>query len=51
MSSSSKNDDKERYLTYSIALRAANKEKEIKEEVMTKTMPKFIDSGPQDFLE
>ncbi|KAF1780324.1 hypothetical protein GQ600_3369 [Phytophthora cactorum] len=32
MSSSSKNDDKERYLTYSIALRAANKEKEIKEE-------------------
>ncbi|GMF29537.1 unnamed protein product [Phytophthora lilii] len=51
MSRSTKKDDKERYLTYSITVRAADKAKEIEEEVVTKTMPKFIDGGPQDFLE
>uniref|UniRef100_H3HA67 Reverse transcriptase domain-containing protein n=1 Tax=Phytophthora ramorum TaxID=164328 RepID=H3HA67_PHYRM len=44
-------DDKERYLTYSITVRAANKEQGIEEEVVTKKMPKFIDGGPKDFLE
>ncbi|GMF26417.1 unnamed protein product [Phytophthora lilii] len=51
MSRSTKQDDKERYLTYSITVRAADKAKDIEEEVVTKTMPKFIDGGPQDFLE
>ncbi|KAF4042347.1 hypothetical protein GN244_ATG05380 [Phytophthora infestans] len=36
-------DNKERYLTYAINLRQANKEKAIQEEVVTKTMAKFID--------
>ncbi|KAE8988479.1 hypothetical protein PR001_g22029, partial [Phytophthora rubi] len=44
-------DDKERYLTYSITVRAANKEQGIEEEVVTKKIPKFIDGGPKDFLE
>ncbi|GMF29928.1 unnamed protein product [Phytophthora lilii] len=51
MSRSTKKDDKERYLAYSITVRAADKAKEIEEEVVTKKMPKFIDGGPQDFLE
>lgn len=44
-------DDKERYVTYSIVVRAANKDKGIEEEVVTKKMTKFIDGGPKDFLE
>ncbi|KAJ8552380.1 hypothetical protein ON010_g10166 [Phytophthora cinnamomi] len=44
-------DDKERYLTYSITVRAANKEQGIEEEVVTKKMPKFLDGGPMNFLE
>ncbi|EGZ16505.1 hypothetical protein PHYSODRAFT_330575 [Phytophthora sojae] len=51
MSGSTNKDDKERYLTYSITVRAANKEKGIEEEVVTKKMAKFIDGGPKDFLE
>ncbi|GMF18061.1 unnamed protein product [Phytophthora lilii] len=50
MSRSTKKDYKERYLT-TITVRAADKVKEIEEEVVTKKMPKFIDGGPQDFLE
>ncbi|KAG6623058.1 Pol Polyprotein [Phytophthora cinnamomi] len=51
MSRSTHKDDKERYLTYSITVRAANKDKGIEEEVVTKKMPKFIDGGPKDFLD
>ncbi|GMF31404.1 unnamed protein product [Phytophthora fragariaefolia] len=51
MSGSTKKDDKERYLTDSIAVRAANRDKGIEEEVVTKKMAKFIDGGPTDFLE
>ncbi|KAJ8576508.1 hypothetical protein ON010_g2704 [Phytophthora cinnamomi] len=51
MSGSAKKDHKERYNTYSITGRAANKEKGIEEEVVTKKMAKFIDGGPKDFLE
>ncbi|KAJ8566165.1 hypothetical protein ON010_g6960 [Phytophthora cinnamomi] len=43
--------NKERYLTYSITVRAANKEKGIEEEVVTKKMANFINGGPTDFLE
>ncbi|KAG6616161.1 Retrotransposable element [Phytophthora cinnamomi] len=43
--------NKERYLTYSIVVRAADKEKGIEEEVVTKKMAKFIDGEPKDFLE
>ncbi|KAE8908525.1 hypothetical protein PF005_g16556 [Phytophthora fragariae] len=51
LSGSTKKNDNERYLTYSITVRAANKEKDIEEEVVTKKMAKFIDGGPIDFLE
>lgn len=49
MSRSTEKDDKERYLTCSITVRAADKAKEIKEEVVTKKMPKFNEGGPKDF--
>uniref|UniRef100_H3GLP3 Uncharacterized protein n=1 Tax=Phytophthora ramorum TaxID=164328 RepID=H3GLP3_PHYRM len=48
---SAKKDDKGRYLTYSITVRAANKEEGIEEEVVTKNMPKFIDGDPKDVLD
>ncbi|KAE9071175.1 hypothetical protein PF010_g25979 [Phytophthora fragariae] len=50
-SRSTEKDDKERYLTYSITVRAADKAKEIKEEVVTKKMPNFNEGGPKDFLD
>ncbi|EGZ10494.1 hypothetical protein PHYSODRAFT_518448 [Phytophthora sojae] len=46
-----KDDDKERYLTYSIVVRQADEEKGIKEQVVTKKMAKFIDGGPKEFLD
>jgi hypothetical protein len=51
MNGSKRKDDKELYLTYSIVVRHADKEKGVEEEIVTKKMPKFIDGGPKDFLE
>ncbi|KAF4041012.1 hypothetical protein GN244_ATG06781 [Phytophthora infestans] len=51
MSDSTKKDDNEHYLTYSITARPANEEKGIAKEVATKKMPNSIDGGPKDFLE
>lgn len=51
MSRPAEKDDKERYLTYSITIRAANAELGLAAEVVTKKMPKFADGSPKDFLE
>lgn len=45
------NDDKEKYLTYSIVIRAGDTVNEIAEETVTKKMAKFFDGGPKEFLE
>ncbi|KAE8887933.1 hypothetical protein PF005_g3133 [Phytophthora fragariae] len=44
-------DAKAHYITYSITIRAANKEQGIEKEVVTTKMPKFIDGGLKEFLE
>lgn len=44
-------DDKEKYLTYSIIIRAGDTVNEVREETVTKKMAKFHDGGPKEFLE